>query len=378
MRYAGIAFSVLLFSLASGLSQAGVLLPENTPQLDSYKPKAGTTSSTTPTATRPSSSSTATTSSAQSQGLVNEPVVAPVASSQATVSASTEVTLDKVNKELLNALSSSEAQESMPAEMKNLSQDDYKSLLSGKSSSTLMQKLKGMGTAFSGASSLAVTGPISITPGGTLGKAPLSKKDIMAAKLLEMGIAVNENAPVSPAVQKARDYAAKAREKHARTPIYANNYEIGGVSATDYSKPFLIGVLPDYMWGEGDVTAIHEALGYEREDIPKKCQVRLKVQMSSDDNYSAYNLYMFTGEQKTGSYNGVLGTLSTNALAVCYPPLKEANTGVVVLKHGDKQAIQLGQGSCTVPVRKSKDGVYEPTSAGVRYTGDGKIACGFR
>ena len=241
-----------------------------------------------------------------------------------------------------------------------------------------MQKIKDMGGALSAGTSLAVTGPITITPGGKLGKAPTSKKDLMSAKLLEMGIVVNENARVSPEVQKARDYAAQARLKHARKPIYVNNYELGEAAASTYTKPFLIGVLPDYTWGEGDVEAIHEALGYEREDIPKKCQVRLRIKMDTSDSYSAYNLYLSSGEQKTGSYNGTLNTLSTEAVAVCYPPPTEANTGVVVLKHGDKQAIQLGSGSCVVPVRKNKNEIYEPTSAGIRYTGDGKIACGFR
>ena len=373
MRQAWLVIPVLLMSVAAEPLLARVLLPSDEPLgTESPTPNLGISPVETP-------SSPATSPAAA------QPAVAPIAPATSPAEAGG---LDKVNLDVLNNLPYDDIRKQLPDQLKGLSNNEIKGMLSD----SMSQKKDSLDQYFitdpkTGAKrvdlskiakpSTGVGGSVGIRPGGTVGTAPLTEDEIMAAKFLANGKIIPKKV-TNQYTETAKQKEAEAHKKYEKPPTFLSDIEITPASGSLFQGSLLIGVMSDYSWGEKDIKRIKTALGYTREQIPQNCQMRLKIQVKTSDGLDRYHGYIFTGEQKNVKLSGDVQSFEIRPMAVCNPPSTLPQNGAVIFKHGDKHGIVMEAGSCEVPPAPKPDQQLKPTSAGVRYLGDSKFSCAFR
>lgn len=311
---------------------------------------------------------------------------------------------DPVDTAILKSLRVDDIRQYLPDEMKGMSQDDYKKMIDyydqSMKKNDFMKYLKTdpkTGQKYLDTSTMEkdveaaqkeidairsgekMGAPVAITPGGKLAPRVYTKEEALLAKLVANAPKKQLDPRIQQAMAMAREDQRQRAEKNARDPLI-----LADLNMEPYDGPFLkksvpIGLAAEYIWGREDIKRITESLGYEEQEIPANCQVRLNTYLETDSAMKSYRLSLYSNTQRTIRYDGVVKSMSATPIAVCYKPKKALpRKGDILFRISDKYGVSLSPGNCAAPARDPKTQSEDPEGILMTYKGDGKVECAFK
>ncbi len=217
----------------------------------------------------------------------------------------------------------------------------------------------------------------SITPGGAASTNYQTEEERLQSLARQYNIPLESLKPTFSDPEARKYYEQKERRK-IREPIIVNDADAlsNPASVEEITSKFpnkiTVSVSSSYMWGNGDIKTVQDALGYGPKEISLNCQFMVKTKLSTDKG--AYGAKVFSGQQGVIKYEGTYSNLAYVGYAVCKRPTQALpKKGSVIFKMGNMYALQLKSFiACNAPAQKSFSFVT------LRYLGDNKGECGYQ
>lgn len=214
-----------------------------------------------------------------------------------------------------------------------------------------------------------------ITPGGAVAadKADTLKDKSILQSLMN-GNAVKKTGPRTPFQQKVDAFYKSFHESFARDPTIIEDIPAEPYDGPDLVSALGISVSPSYVWGAQESQVIARALGIEKQEIPKRCQMRFTTKLATAGGSARFSTTVLAGAKTAMKYDqSKLQGVSFKTVALCVPPATLPRNGSLLMRSGNLLAVPtMSTAKCDVPANMGAPRYLEMT-----YKGDGAAACKF-
>lgn len=215
------------------------------------------------------------------------------------------------------------------------------------------------------------TGKTTLTPGGTVSGETIDKQSKMDDFIRATGL-TQQNPSANIDYPPIKKYMEEQARNKIKPPLILEDHDFSENPALQKDLPYTlaIGMAANYMWGASDVKQINERLGYNAQQIPANCQLRIDGFLSTNKGH--YHAITYAGQATTVKYEGVIQDVHLVPSAVCNTPRGTLpQTGGILRRVGDKLAVQLlNRINCKL-TRKSMSTIE------VVYNGDNGGTCSY-
>ncbi len=212
-----------------------------------------------------------------------------------------------------------------------------------------------------------------ITPGGAISKDSLTTQQQLVNKLMAAGVRPPSSAPSNPYQQQIQQILEANEAKYKRDPIFIDDTPILTVPGVSFPSSLVVTVSNAYLWGTNDLSSIERTLGYDSVTVPRQCQIRMDISVTTADDPIGNQANILAGSRDYIGYKGNIQSVSLRPRAICNQPRVLPRNGGIITRVGDKFAVLLGSGSNCVPAADRQ----APSTLEIQYAGDGKFACKF-
>lgn len=210
-----------------------------------------------------------------------------------------------------------------------------------------------------------------ITPGGKVAQGELTDAEKFMNKMLSAGMAPQASKPRTPAQEKLQSLVDGMKAAYQRPPVFLDDLPVQDLSGFAFPSKLSFAVNGAYLWGTKDIEKIRNALGYDAQNVPTQCQLRLDAKLVTDINTQGYRDKVLTGQSTSIGYSGRIIDVEIQPMAVCNPPRTFPQGGETIFRTGDKLTVRLPEkASCTPAANQTNSSTLT-----VQYGGSGKVVC---
>ena len=294
--------------------------------------------------------------------------------------------VDKVDLNALNSVDIQSMKKALPADMQNMSDSDLRNLIMTQyEMAKSMEKYKRIdrdtGKEYYDIEQMQkdeankrITN-VTITPGGKLST---EKKSFSAQ---EQGIISSlTGKPMSHQESDLNDtiLGLELQKKLNTDPIIRQDDGLAVFNDPTAKASATVAVTKDYLWGENDAVKVHYYLGYQVNEVPQQCQLRMDVIVNTNEAKDKYGATVMSGGAAQVSYNGTITGLEIRPIAVCNKPKTALpKSGGVVMEYGDKYAVKFSAATCAPASTASQPYKSSRNAVVIQYGGNSQVTCTF-